>query len=68
VTVYEVGVPPELPAATVAVTLAVPATTVGAGGVPGTDTVGVGAAKVTGDDATDAPESPAVFFATALTV
>jgi hypothetical protein len=31
-------------------------------GAPGT------VAKVTGDDATDAPESPAVFFAIALTV
>jgi hypothetical protein len=31
-------------------------------------TVRDGAARVTGDDATDAPESPAVFFATALTV
>jgi hypothetical protein len=31
-------------------------------GAPGT------VAKVTGDDATDAPESPAVFFAVAVTV
>ncbi len=60
---YEAGVSPEVPAATVAVILAVPAITVGAGGVPGTVT-----ATVTGDDAADSPESPAAFFAIALTV
>ena len=44
---YVAGVPPEVPAATVAVTLAVPATTVGAGGVPGADTVDDAAEAVT---------------------
>ena len=41
-------------------------------GAPGTVaawvTVDVGATRVTGDDESDAPDSPAVFFATALTV
>jgi hypothetical protein len=39
VTVYDVGVPPEDPAATVTVTLPSPAAPVGAAGVPGADTV-----------------------------
>ena len=42
-------------------------------GAPGTVAAGAvtvndGAATVTGDDATDSPEVPAVFFAVALTV
>jgi hypothetical protein len=68
VTVYEAGAPPEVPAATVAVTLAVPATTVGAGGVPGTDTVDDDVAGVAVTDTRSDPcmfqsDVPAVFVA-----
>jgi hypothetical protein len=68
VTVYEAGAPPEVPAATVAVTLAVPATTVGAGGVPGTDTVDDDVAGVAVNDTSSESwlfqsDVPAVFVA-----
>ena len=70
-TVYEAGAPPEVPAATVAVTLAVPATTVGAGGVPGTDTVdddvaGVAVTDTASDHRVFQRDVPTVFVAREL--
>jgi hypothetical protein len=61
-TVKDAGAPPVVPAATVTVTFAVPATTVGAGGVPGA------ASNATDADAADAAEVPAVFVAVAVNV
>ena len=63
--------PPEVPAATVTLTLAVPATTVGAGGVPGTDTVDDDVAGVAVTDTASDPrmfqsDVPAVFVARTL--
>ena len=61
-TVYDTGVPPDVPAATVTVTLLAPATTVGVAGAAGAVT------SVTDVEASDGAEVPFVFVAVTVNV